>query len=506
MRGAMALVAWLGLAAMVPAQQFAVEKFLDDQAFVVARIRPKKIELNNAIAYLTKNKVIPQAQAIAFALLAGTVKGSLDRNAEEIFVVYSMSMVASGEFLPLVAVPTKDAEQQEKLEEMLRKIPGAGDVLKTKRLDNALLAGSPGALERAARQLGKPRPDIGEAKVLWGDHAVQVAVVPTADQKRSLKELVPPLQKPLDKHSSQELAAGLSWMSFSMDPFPPRMKAAIRGVDAPWVEKGMSFIKDALQFAPLALSEADQNIAEPAGKLMQMIGNGLKKQGNDIVLELNDPQPILDLFAAAAAKARGSAQSMQSVNNMKQLLLAMHVHHDAKNSFPAPAIVSSEGKPLLSWRVAVLPYLEQEDLYRKFKLDEPWDSEHNRKLVPLMPKLFAPEGETLQPGHTPYVVPVGKQTMFFGGKGGKLGDVTDGTTNTVALIQLPAGRAVIWSKPDDLDADPKVAFDELTKGFSDRLTVGFGDGTVRRIKFPLKEEVFRNLLDKADGKPIPLLD
>lgn len=504
MRCATILAAWLGLATMVPAQQFAVEKFLDDQAFVVARVRPKKIELNNAIAYLTKNKVIPQAQAIAVALLAGTVKGSLDRNAEEIFVVYSMSMVASGEFLPLVVVPTKDAEQQEKLEEMLKKIPSASDILKTKRLDNALLAGSPGALERAARQLGKPRPDIGDAKVVWGDHAVQVALVPTADQKRSMKELLPPLEKPLDKHSSQELASGISWMSFSMDPFPPRMKAVIRGVDAPAVDKGMAFLKDALKLAPLALSDADQNLAEPAGKLMQMIGTGLKKEGNDIILELNDPQPILDLFAAAAAKARGAAQSMQSTNNMKQLMLAMHMHHDAKNSFPAPAIVSNDGKPLLSWRVAMLPYIEQEALYRKFKLDEPWDSDNNKKLIQMMPRTFAPEGENLQPGHTPYVVPVGKQTMFFGPKGGKLGEVTDGTTNTVALIQLPANRAVIWTKPDDLDAE--LPFDALTKGFGDRVNLGFGDGTVRRVKFPLKEEVFRNLLNKADGNPIPQID
>lgn len=506
MRCAMALMAWLGLTALLPAQQFAVEKFLDDQAFVVARIRPKKVELNNAIAYLTKNKVIPQAQAIAVALLAGTVKGSLDRNAEEIFVVYSMSMVASGEFLPLVVVPTKDVEQQEKLEEMLKKLPAGGDMLKTKRLDNALLAGAPGALERAARQLGKPRPDIGEAKVVWGDHAVQVAVVPTADQKRSLKELLPPLEKPLDKHSSQELAAGISWLSISMDPFPPRMKAVVRGVDAPAVEKGMAFLKDALKFAPLALSEADQNVAEPAGKLMQMIGTGLKKEGNDIVLEINDPQPILDLFAAAVAKARNAAQSMQSSNNMKQLMLAMHMHHDAMNSFPAPAIVSKDGKPLLSWRVAVLPYIEQQALYTRFKLDEPWDSDHNKKLIPLMPRTFAPEGESLQPGQTPYVVPVGKQTMFFGPKGGKLGEVTDGTSNTIALIQLPSSRAVVWTKPEELDAEASVPFDALTKGFGDRVTVGFGDGSVRRLKFPLKEEVFRNLLNKADGNPIPQLD
>lgn len=506
MRLVMVLAAWAGLAAMAPAQPFSVDKLLDDQAFLVARIRPKKIELNSAIAFLTKAKVIPQAQAIAFALTAGTIKGSIDRNAEEIFVVYSMSMVASGEFMPLVAVPTRNAEQQEKLEEMLGKFPLPGAAIKTRRLDNALLAGAPDAMERAARLLGKARADLQEARVAWGDHAIQVAVAPTPDQKRSLKELLPPLEKPLDKHSSQDLASGISWLSLSLDPFPPRLKTVVRGIDAPAVEKGMAFLKDALRIAPLALAQADKNLAEPSAKLMQMVADGIRKEGSDIVLELNNPEPLLDLFLAAAAKARGSAQSMQSANNMKHLMLAMHNHHDAFNGLPAPAIYSRDGKPLLSWRVAILPFIEQDSLYKRFKLDEPWDSEHNRKLIPLMPRTFAPEGENLQPGHTPYVVPVGKQTMFFGPKGGKFSDVTDGTSNTVALIQVPANRAVTWTSPEDLDAGASVPFEVLTKGFGDRVAMGFADGSVRRLKFPIKEEVFRHLLDKADGNPLPNLE
>lgn len=503
MRQGMVLLAWLAMTTFASAQ-FAVEKYLDDQAFLVARIRPQKVEMNKAIAFLTKAKVIPQAEAFAIGLMAGTVKASVDRNAQEIFIVYSMSMVSSGEFLPVVIVPTKDAEQQEKLEEMLKKLP-MQEAFKTKRIEGALLAGAPGALERASKMAGKPRVDLNAAKLVWGDHAVQVAVVPTPDQKRSLKELVPPLQKPLDGHSSQELASGVEWLSMSMDPFPPRVKFVIRAVDSPIVDKCMAFLKDVMKLAPLALAETDKEMAEPAGKLAQMLGNGLKKEGNDIVLSLDDPQPILDLFLAGVTKARGAAQSMQSQNNMKQILLAFHNSHDSYGALPAQAITAKDGKPLLSWRVAILPYVEQAELYKKFKLDEPWDSENNKPLVQAMPKLFAPENEKLEPGMTPYVVPTGKNTLFPAGpKGLRFSNVTDGLSNTLALVQVPASRAVIWTKPDDWEADPKVSFEALMKGFDNKMIIGIADGSIRTIKLPVKEATLRGAITPAGGEVINL--
>lgn len=353
---------------------------------------------------------------------------------------------------------------------------------------------------------GKPRVDLNAAKLVWGDHAVQVAVIPTPDQKRSLKELVPPLQKPLDGHSSQELASGVEWLSMSMDPFPPRVKFVIRAVDSPVVDKCMAFLKDVMKLAPLALAENDKEMAEPAGKLAQMLGNGLKKEGNDIVLSLDDPQPILDLFLAGVTKVRGAAQGMQSQNNMKQILLAFHNLHSAYGTFPAQAITAKDGKPLLSWRVTILPYVEQEELYKKFKLNEPWDSENNKPLVQSMPKLFSPEGEKLEPGMTTYLVPSGKDTMFPAGpKGLDISKIFDGTSNTMALIQVPANRAVIWTKPDDWEADPKVSFEALMKGFDKKMVIGFADGHIQTIKLPVKEATLRGLIT-PNGEEVIKLD
>jgi len=95
---------------------------------------------------------------------------------------------------------------------------------------------------------------------------------------------------------------------------------------------------------------------------------------------------------AGAEKIKQAAARANSTNNLKQMGLAMHNYMDVNKSFPAHAVYSKDGKPLLSWRVMILPYIEQDALYRQFKLDEPWDSDHNKKLMAQMPKIYGRRG------------------------------------------------------------------------------------------------------------------
>src|SRR5205085_3628183 len=109
-----------------------------------------------------------------------------------------------------------------------------------------------------------------------------------------------------------------------------------------------------------------------------------------------EPQP-----AAEPQRKAGDRQRHKSINNLKQIMIAIHNHHDSNNHLPAD-IRDKNGKPLLSWRVAILPFLMQDNLYQQFKLDEPWDSEHNLKLLQHMPVTYhvgiEPKGST----HTYY--------------------------------------------------------------------------------------------------------
>ena len=94
-----------------------------------------------------------------------------------------------------------------------------------------------------------------------------------------------------------------------------------------------------------------------------------------------------------AVQAARTAAATQSNNHIKQLGLAVHNYNSVYNHLPQQAIFGKDGKPLLSWRVALLPYLDQAVLYKKFKLDEPWDSPHNHALLKYMPSFIFPRGK-----------------------------------------------------------------------------------------------------------------
>jgi hypothetical protein len=119
------------------------------------------------------------------------------------------------------------------------------------------------------------------------------------------------------------------------------------------------------------------------------------------------------LLLPAVGMAREAARRAQCRNNLKQIGVALQNYHAAWNSFPPPYTVDSNGRPLLSWRVLILPYLNQQDVYDEFHLDEPWDSPHNRELTRLMLDVFTcPSDENAMPFATNYVAITGLGTAF----------------------------------------------------------------------------------------------
>jgi uncharacterized protein (TIGR03067 family) len=198
-----------------------------------------------------------------------------------------------------------------------------------------------------------------------------------------------------------------------------------------------------------------------------------------------------------------TANAQISMNNLRQIGLAMHSYHDVHLKMPGAAIYSKDGKPLLSWRVALLPYLEQDGLYRQFKLDEPWDSEHNKKLIAQMPAVFTPHiGAARKTTLTPYRVFTGKSTPFEGfGKDIKLDDFADGTSNTVLVVE--AAEQVPWTKPDDLPFDAKKPLPKLGgRPFMDRFHVLMGDGTVQSVSAEFDADIFRALITPNGNEPV----
>jgi hypothetical protein len=193
-----------------------------------------------------------------------------------------------------------------------------------------------------------------------------------------------------------------------------------------------------------------------------------------------------------------------SRENLRRISLAFYRFHKAAQSMPID-LATADGKPLLSWRVVILPYLGEEDLYKQFKLNEPWDSPHNRKLVAKRPRVYAPFRVKSQPGETFYQVFTGKKTLFVPGKLTRLPeDIPDGYSNTGLIFE--AGAPVIWTKPADMHFDIDKPLPKLGGMFGGECCVVMCDGYVTRIKRDPDQRLLKYLIMPSDGEAISVDD
>lgn len=215
----------------------------------------------------------------------------------------------------------------------------------------------------------------------------------------------------------------------------------------------------------------------------------VEQKGKDVLLSIKaviDPKKIAEQMANLnpAFQVRAAADRTKNVNKLRQIGLAMHNYHDAYRAFPPAIIYSKDGqKPLYSWRVALLPFLEEDRLYQLFNKDEPWDSEHNRHLLTRMPRVFAQGDNEAEKSRTYFQVFTGKDAAFDGQKGKRMADFTDGTSNTILVAE--AANGVQWSQPLDLpfNTSPLGFFNNRlgAKQGQDFLVL-MADGSVRTLK------------------------
>jgi prepilin-type processing-associated H-X9-DG protein len=250
-------------------------------------------------------------------------------------------------------------------------------------------------------------------------------------------------------------------------------------------------------------AEAIRKLLFPSTITVSADAQGLTIATRDAIPSVNpiSSAPIAAaLLLPAVQSARTAARRAQSVNNMKQIGLAMHNFHSSFNTFPAAAICDQDGKPLLSWRVAILPYIEQQALYNEFHLDEPWDSEHNKTLIDKMPRIYAIPNAPAPDGQTYYQVFVDNGALFDVSEGIGLEKVTDGTSNTILCVE--AGKSVPWTKPEDITYDPEKPLPKLGNHFPGGFNAGFADGSVKFIKHTIDMDTLRALITRDGGEVV----
>jgi RNA polymerase sigma factor (sigma-70 family) len=257
--------------------------------------------------------------------------------------------------------------------------------------------------------------------------------------------------------------------------------------------------------------------------------------------------PVLPMPELKAEKpvvrTANSAQRKKSLENLKQLALAIHNYDAAYGHLPAD-IRDRDGKALLSWRVAILPFIEQDGLHRQFRLNESWDSEHNLKLLAKIPDALRVGFEPKDATHTHYQVfaglgtPFGPTRVIFGAEGGvggaaaggsappgpicgtgggpppqlleklsylpiKIAQIPDGTSNTFGVVE--AGPAVAWTKPADIAFDAKQPLPKIVWPFTNSSHVSMLDGTAFAIKPDLDQKLLRIYVGMDDGLVSPSL-
>ncbi len=196
--------------------------------------------------------------------------------------------------------------------------------------------------------------------------------------------------------------------------------------------------------------------------------------------------------------------------NLKQIGLALHTYHDHYGSFPPAYVADSNGRPMHSWRVLLLPYLDQKPLYNRYRLDEPWDGPSNRKLAgEIMAVYNCPSdvharnntGSTM----TNYVAVVGPETAWPGSRSTAARDFKDGTSATLLIVEV-ANSGIHWMEPRDLHVLQMAPTINAKAGQGISSTHGhgahvlMGDGAVRFISDQTTTaELIRGLLT-VNGK------
>jgi prepilin-type processing-associated H-X9-DG protein len=197
--------------------------------------------------------------------------------------------------------------------------------------------------------------------------------------------------------------------------------------------------------------------------------------------------------------ARVSAPRAQCVNNLKQIALAMANYEAAFGAFPPRVSRDPQGRPLLSWRVAILPFLEEQALYDRFHLDESWDSPHNRTLIDQIPSMFTcPSQAGWSRNQTLYQVLDGPGVFLDSTKPTRLGEIGDGPGETIAVVEAPS--PVPWTSPRDVPFRPGRPFPAWEATHPGGFNASFVDGSVRFQKRSMPASELEALATRSGGE------
>lgn len=350
---------------------------------------------------------------------------------------------------------------------------GSKDYLLTQR--SALLTAT---LKAAMGEMGKVPFKV--AIDMEQDRAFFLEAVDMAKQQG-----VPPMMLPF-----LDLPKKINLLTLAIDPNSDEMLKLTAKSSKPSDAKFVANAIDGLVgISKMGYAQAPKEM--PGVELFQAIFANTKTstKDNDTFLIIKKPAGFDELLQKTIAQAGEMNNGMMRANNLRQLLLTMHNYESAYKRLPFNHDMNGRASLELSWRVRVLPYLEEVDLYQQFKLDEAWDSENNKPLAEKMPQTYGTNGKT---GY-----------CWIDSEVQRFAQITDGLSNTIALIE--STELVPWTEANDLSIE---AAEKMILGLPDgkEIYVGMYDGSVHKLDNKIPADKLHALLTPNGGEEVDIND
>lgn len=454
-----------------------IAPFIDEQTLAVVRVDFSKIELDPL--FNEAGELVPEVKpylAPAKAAAGGMLAMIRQAGGREVYYVVTIAGSLADADMIFVVAPLDGKDDVKTLTTLLKQQNPRGFTA-IERIGNCLVAGSDSTVARLKTLKPDNRPELKAAFDAGGDAAATLLLLPPHYFRRIIVEMMPTLPDEFGGGSSQGFSDGFSWATIAVDA-PPKtaLRATIKSRDA---ESAQSLLDTWRRIYPLLLRGKDGQkgllgisleMSSDMEKLIELLMP--KVEGDRLVLALNKDnggiKTLVDVSRPLVISAQRADQRAATMNNSRQIVLATINYEMEKGVLPAD-IYAADGTPLLSWRVHLLPYLGHEELYKKFKLDEPWDGPNNIKLlVPTPPGLFLPASAECGRGATIFLRPLGKGTAFDGKQNLKMKDIKS-VHDTIMFVEAVEACEVPWTKPADLPYD----LDTPTKGLIDDSREGF---------------------------------
>ena len=342
---------------------------------------------------------------------------------------------------------------------------------------------------------------------------IQILVVPPAHVWETYEELLPELPNKLGGGQTSIVTKGLNWAAIGVNLEDATLSATIKSTDA---DAAQAFAKRLPNLLDRMLDQVPSHssiatMRTPIRAILKLAKISVVDDRIQVAFDGEAGTTPQKILSAILSKTGGPIAANRKRNRMRQLVLGVINYESANATFPPNKnLRRNDGAKGLSWRVQILPYIEEVELYQRFRLNEPWDSPHNIKLLDEMPDVFSAYTNTgltdpvLKPGHTTFVAPTGDGTILGGSDVVKIRHITDGTSKTVLLVEVKPENAVPWTAPQDYAYSPDDPGAGLAWDQTDKVAVAFCDGSFRALPKSTSKEMLRRLFIMNDGRAIRL--